>query len=166
MKAITELEQKFSVEKIKQHTFVWTHLQGSRYTWLPFFRWWQPKPGEPPSIADIWKEYSVGIGNRFSIVELTENWEARWKRNEDSIKSEFTRRNKIYKLMNLLIERNSWCAEKALEFLQSEYPMTDKSPSKHLRSSRYFCDWLNKARYDEILTASQSYLSSTTLPLG
>jgi hypothetical protein len=155
MKALTDLEAKFTPEKLRQHSFEWVQIDGM-WTWLPRFRWWKPREGECPSLRDIWREYASGIGGLFSILELTEHWKARWKRNEESIKSEFTRRNKIYKLVSLLMERNGWTAEEALDFLDSRYPLSSKSPSKHLRSSRYFADWLNKSRYDEILKTSMS----------
>ncbi|KAF6764548.1 hypothetical protein DFP72DRAFT_775784, partial [Ephemerocybe angulata] len=70
-----------------------------------------------PTLADIWNEYSVGIGHKFSIIQLNEHWGARWKRDIRSIESEFTRRMKIVKLIESLMKQNGWSSDCALEFL-------------------------------------------------
>ncbi|KAF5310463.1 hypothetical protein D9611_012258 [Ephemerocybe angulata] len=159
MLGISALEEKFSFEQLKYQSFDWVPTDVS-HSWLPRFEWWKPNGGSLPTLADVWKEYSEGIGHRFSILQLNEQWGARWKRDVRSIKSEFTRRMKIVRLIEGLMKQNEWSCDYALEFLSSEYPIAagPGSPS-HLRSSRSFSDWLKDSTSNAVLAASKLYTS-------
>ena len=58
--------------------------------WLPLYDFWRPSPGVPPTVDQIWEEYTEGMGSpkSFSILELTANWGGRWKCNIQKIKTE------------------------------------------------------------------------------
>jgi hypothetical protein len=153
MRAITKLEQRFPAEKLQFHSFEWLGCGGT-HNWVPEFKYWKPRDGSSPSLGDIWREYTLGIGHHFSILELVEVWDAKWKRDQRPIKNEWTRRMKVVRLVEGLVQQNSWDAEIALKFLNSKYPISPSSPQKHLRSSRLFQDWLKDPQKATILAES------------
>ena len=87
MTAISKLEGSFPTEQLKQHNFEWNIKLDE---WLPLYDFWRPSPGVPPTVNQIWEEYTEGMGSpkSFSILELTVNWGGRWKRNIQKIKTE------------------------------------------------------------------------------
>jgi hypothetical protein len=57
-----------------------------------------------------------------------------------------------------LMDGNGWGADDALAFLSAQYPIHEKSASKHLRSSRFFIDWLRPETCDEVVLSSKKYV--------
>ncbi|KAJ3520316.1 hypothetical protein NMY22_g12810 [Coprinellus aureogranulatus] len=69
MQKISDLEARFSEEKLRYHIFEWK-CYGKVLDWYPNFEWCRL-----PSLEDIWKEYAVGSCHRFSLLELESYWE-------------------------------------------------------------------------------------------
>ena len=128
MLGISKLEGLFPMERLKQHNFEWNPKLDE---WLPHYNFWRPSPGVPPTVDQIWEEYTEGIGNprSFSILELTANWGGRWKRNIQKIKTESSKRKKVVDLVQVLLIQPSWDSTKALAFLQEKYPVPSLSSS-------------------------------------
>jgi len=128
MAQISKLESLFPTERLKQHNFEWN---AKRDEWLPFYDFWRPSPGVPPTVDQIWAEYMEGIGNpkSFSILELTANWGGRWKRNIQKIKTESSKRKKVIDLVQALLIQPEWDSTKALVFLREKYPIPSSSSS-------------------------------------
>ena len=129
MTAISKLEGLFPTERLKQHNFEWNMKLDE---WLPLYDFWKPSPGVPPTVDQIWEEYTKGMGSpkSFSILELTANWGGRWKRNIQKIKTESSKRKKIVDLVQALSMQPSWDSTKALAFLQEKYPIPSSSSSQ------------------------------------
>ncbi|KAJ3495160.1 hypothetical protein NMY22_g19973 [Coprinellus aureogranulatus] len=161
MKYITKLEAIFPVEKLKHAEFEWV-CKKKEWMFLPKFEWWAPAKDVAPSIPDIWREWTIGIGHRFSIQELVQEWQALWKRDKNAIKSQWTRRYKLITLIEDLIKQNKgWSPDDAMEFLNTDYPLSPENKDPHFRSSRSFADWMkgDKER-DGVLNASISFVPS------
>ncbi|PPR01886.1 hypothetical protein CVT24_001355 [Panaeolus cyanescens] len=157
MKALNDLERKIKPEKIKCHTFEWID---SAEEWLPEFEtFWKPKnPHQAPTLEEIWKEYTEGMGGRLSIEELNKQWGARWKRNRGAIKVESARRSKVVRLIQKLSNKPEWDAQKALQFLRAEFNISPGSANVHLKSLRNFIEWLQKKEFsaEELIVAASA----------
>lgn len=104
-------------------------------------------------------EHTHGMDGQLSIRELNTVWEARWKRNEQRIKSEGSRRGKVINLIDTLARKPNWNPSLALRFLTERYPIPSKS-APHLKTTRAFIDGLQKAGgnlMSQILDASNHY---------
>ncbi|KAL4257052.1 hypothetical protein AB1N83_013838 [Pleurotus pulmonarius] len=156
LSAIDTLESKFPPDRLKRHAFEW---KVSNNEWLPYYQWWKPNPGTYPSIEQIWTEHELGMDGQLSIRELGMGWDARWKRNKQNIKSEYSRRMKIVNLVRDLAAKPNWNNTIALRFLTAKYPIpTPAIP--HLKSMRAFIEHLQKAGgvfHDEIMNTALSY---------
>ena len=100
-----------------------------------------------PSIDKIWQEYTVGIDGWLLLTLLNEVWGARWKRNINSVKVEYSRRQKVVKLINELSNRMSssgWTADDILAHLRNHFPIDPQSTFRHLHTSWAFMDYLQK----------------------
>jgi len=129
MNGILKLETLFPAERLKRHNFEWNVKLDE---WLPFYEFWKPSPGVPPTIDQIWEEHMEGIGSprSFSILELTANWGGRWKRNIQKIKTESSKRKKVVDLVQALSIQPNWDSTKALGFLREKYPVPSSSSSQ------------------------------------
>jgi len=157
MKAISELEAQFPVERLKMHTFEWNSKQNE---WLPIFEeFWKPGGGSPTSIAQIWEEYTTGMGNprSFSIEELTNHWGGRWKRNVQKIKTESSKRKRVVELIQTLSAQTNWTASTALKFLDERYPIPSSSPPFLKNPSAFIAYLQKKPSLQEIMLSASSY---------
>jgi hypothetical protein len=162
--AITELESKYSTERMCRHQFEWVRSSSESQVdeWLPVYSYWRPpNKNSSPSIEEIWKEWAFGMDGHLSVRELTAGWSARWRRNNPAAKTEATRRKKVIMLIEKLSEKPNWSNELALRFLKDRYPIPTLSTS-HLRNTRTFIEHLQKRggnAMEEILADSNSYPS-------
>lgn len=156
IRAIDDLESKFTSDRLKNHLFEW---KVSNSEWLPHYQWWKPNPGSYPSIEQIWTEHELGMDGKLSIRELSLGWDARWKRNKQNIKSEYSRRMKIVGLVQDLAAKPNWNSTKALKFLAKKYHIPT-STTPYLKSMRAFIEHLQKAGgafREEILNSAMTY---------
>ena len=135
MKALYDLESKVLPNTLKTHTFKWD----SRHEdWLPVFNdFWKPSKGGTPSVDEIWKEHSNGIGGHLSITQLKSIWGGRWKCNQKKIKTESARCSKVVELITCLSEQPGWDANRALKFLCNHHEISSSSSVGHLTSRTY-----------------------------
>lgn len=156
LEEIDKLELKFPSERLKHHQFEWKVAINE---WLPYYDWWKPSASTYPSIEQIWTEYELGMDGQLSIRELIAGWDARWKRNKQNIKSEYSRRMKIVNLVQDLQAKPNWNAKTALQFLKARYPVP-ASTAPYLKSMRAFIEHLQKtggSLRDEIFNSATSY---------
>lgn len=165
VRAISDLESKFTPERLRHNSFEWVSRGQNGGEWLPKFdAFWKPSAHGAPSLEDIWRENEEGIDRRFSIKELTEHWGARWKRNTNGIKVESVRRGKIVSLIRRLASQEGWSIEKAFRFLNARYHIPDKSVP-HLKNLRAFTNYLgekNNAGMDEVMRSAVLFTDSAT----
>ena len=157
MKAISELEAQFPTERLKMHTFEWNSKHNE---WLPIFEeFWKPGGGSPTSIAQIWEEYTIGMGNprSFSIEELTNRWCGRWKRNIQKIKTEASKRKRVVELIQTLSAQTNWTASTALKFLDERYPIPSSSLPFLKNLSAFIAHLQKKHSLQEIIVSASSY---------
>jgi hypothetical protein len=102
-----------------------------------------------------------GMDGRLSVHELVAGWDARWRHNNATAKSEATRRKKVITLIERLSAKPNWSNDLALRFLKDRYPIP--SPSiPHLKNIRSFIEYLQKRdgnALEVILADSNSYPS-------
>jgi len=148
--AITELEERFTAERLQKHMFMWTTrrtLEGVANEWLPNFeRFWKPGGRRSVTVEEIWKEYQYGMEGCLSISQLNMGWHARWKRDIQGIKTEYSRHMKIVNVIQALADPKAKLLphpDAALHFLTQTYPIA-KTGLPHLRTTRAFIEWLQK----------------------
>ena len=148
--AIKVLEEKFTAERLRNHRFMWItrkSVDGVVNEWLPQFeKFWKPKGNRSVTIEEIWKEYQFGMDGHLSISQLNLGWNARWKRDIQGIKTEYSRRMKIVNLIQGLTDPKAKLlrhADAALHFLIQTYPIPTSATS-HLKTTRTFIEWLQK----------------------
>lgn len=157
--AIHSLELKYgstAVCHIPCHRFEWRKYPSGVVTeeWLPFYIF---KKGL--TVAEIWTEWTVGLEGCFSVRDLNDGWEARWRRNNAGQKTENARRRKVVALIEALGNQPNWDTSLALRFLNDKYKIPTPSVP-HLRSTRAFIDYLQDKRSDtqsSILAGATSY---------
>jgi len=156
MLGLSKLESLFPAERLKRHNFEWNAKLDE---WLPLYDFWKPSAGVPPTVDQIWEEYTEGIDNpkSLSILELTANWGGHWKRNIQKIKTESSKRKKIVDLVQALSNRPEWDAAKALKFLREKYPIpTSSSSQPFLKNISAFIAYLqtNKNALSDIVQSA------------
>jgi len=80
------------------------------------------------------------------ISQLNVGWHARWKRDIQSIKTEYSRHMKIVTLIQALTDPKAKLlqhTDAALQFLIQTYPIPTPG-STHLKTMRAFIEWLQK----------------------
>ncbi|KAJ7750712.1 hypothetical protein DFH07DRAFT_1034092 [Mycena maculata] len=105
--------------------------------------------------------YLDRMGNRtrgatLSVRELNERWNAKWKRDQQTIKSEFSRRKKVIDLIEKLRSKPNWNLELALRFIREVYE-TDTT----FRTTRAFCDRLQAAKsgfFEAVIQRSNTFV--------
>jgi len=151
--AISALEKRFAPSQLANHAFEWTQTS-KRSEWLPRYSYYLYGTARSPTIEDIWTEYQFGIDGCLSVQQLQAGWEARWRRNNGSLKTESTRRGRVTKLIQLLAGKPNWTTDLALRFLSSQFPIPSPSPAPpYLRSTRAFMDYLKDATYEIVENA-------------
>lgn len=158
LEAIKLLEKRFTPDQLSNHSFEWIQT-GKRDEWLPRYSYYKYGNGKTPTIDDIWNEYQFGMDGCLSIRQLQAGWEARWKRNNGSVKTESSRRGKIIKILQLLAAKSNWTADLALRFLTLRFPIPSPSCS-YLRSTRAFMDYLRDGIIMEIVESAVPPTSS------
>ncbi|PPQ81245.1 hypothetical protein CVT24_009532 [Panaeolus cyanescens] len=157
IKALTALEKHIDQDQLQKHRFEWVDNE-----WLPDFdSFWSPHVGASPSLEEIWKEHNKGIQGRLSIKQLREHWGTRWRRKRGGVKTEEGRRRKVVNLIEKLIAQPGWTEETAFKFMREKYPLSSKSSSIHLKSTRAFIQhYLQRTDIQaekEILEIAQGY---------
>ncbi|KJA13263.1 hypothetical protein HYPSUDRAFT_59993 [Hypholoma sublateritium FD-334 SS-4] len=145
--AITTLESIFPAERLMNHQFDWDEKTS---TWLPKFSFWKPK-SNVLTVDNIWREDRFGIDGLFSIQELNAQWDARWKRNNHSIKQEAYWRKKVVNIIDTLSRKPNWNGTIAFRFLHDVY-------KTQMKTGRTFSDYLTRATTAQIIEASGSYV--------
>lgn len=123
-----------------------------REEWLPRYSFCAATAGN--SIEIVCREYLEGVNGKMSVRDLMERWESRWIRNAENLKTEKSRRKKIWDLVVLLAAKPApWSNSRAIFFLSSQYG----PQSTHKFSHRAFSDWLNKANKASVLEHAASF---------
>lgn len=147
---IQRLELKYNsgaaAHHIPHHRFEWRKYSSGAVTeeWLPFYVF---KKGL--TVAEIWTEWTVGLEGCFSIRDLNDGWDARWRRNNAGQKTENARRRKVVALIEALGNQPDWSTSLALRFLNNKYKIPTPS-APHLRSTRAFIDYLQDKQSDAL----------------
>ncbi|GLB45911.1 hypothetical protein LshimejAT787_3700140 [Lyophyllum shimeji] len=84
--------------------------------WLPHYKY-----KALPAITDIWTEWTVGWEGYIPVRVLEEVWDARWRRNVHSQRTEHGRRKKVISLVTELSEKPNWGVKLALRFIAEKY---------------------------------------------
>ncbi|KIJ57728.1 hypothetical protein HYDPIDRAFT_120401 [Hydnomerulius pinastri MD-312] len=106
-------------------------------------------------ITEIWDEYTGGINGFLAVRDLDERWQARWRRNINTLRTENCRRKKVTGLVETLAKKPNWNVALALRFLRDKY-----ETHLDLKKPRTFCEYLQKAGgkgLKEVLVAADSY---------
>lgn len=99
-----------------------------------------------------------GLNGFLAVRSLEEHWAAKWRRNNDFMKTEMGRRKKVVKLVEKLAEKPNWNVPLALRFLGETY--------KKFMTPRKFCNFLQKtpgpgelSKTEELILAANSFIS-------
>lgn len=104
------------------------------------------------TIVDVWHEFASGLNSFLPVRELEENFGSKWRFNIPKVKTAWSRRSKVYALVEALCKKPRWNIDLALHFLQDTYSST------HTASK--FCAWLQKTdahAHKAVLKHAESY---------
>lgn len=141
----TSLVDRFGVERLLKHGWEW--VSGNYlplYTFQPVTR-----------ITEVWDEYVAGLNGFLAVRDLDERWQARWRRNISTLRTENCRRKKITALVETLARKPNWSVNLALRFLREKY---ETHPD--LKKPRTFCEYLQKGGgtgTKDVLAAAANY---------
>lgn len=118
--AIRSLIRKYGFDRISNQPFEWVQYASGpiKEEWLPIYIY---KKGL--SLRETWEEWSNGLDGQLSVRQLTEGWDARWRRNVQGQKTEASRRRHIVDLITQLSNKSNWTITLALRFLEEKYPI-------------------------------------------
>lgn len=118
--AIRILVDKYGFDRISNQPFEWVQYASGpiKEEWLPIYIY---KKGI--SLRETWEEWSNGLDQQLSVRQLTEGWDARWRRNIQGQKTEASRRRHIVDLVTQLANKSNWTVTLALRFLDEMYPI-------------------------------------------
>jgi hypothetical protein len=126
-----KLAAKFGDARLRGHQWEWVasgdHNSGH---YLPYYAF-QPLS----TVTDIWEEWVSGLNGFLAVRILEEHWAAKWRRNNDFMKTEMGRRKKVVELVERLAEKPNWNVPLALRFLGETYKKFTM-PRKFATSSR------------------------------
>lgn len=106
-------------------------------------------------ITEIWDEYANGLNGFLAVRDLNEHWQARWRRNVNTLRTENCRRKKVTTLVETLARKPNWNSGLALRFLRERY---ENHPD--LKKPRAFCEYLQKGGgigLKEVLVAAGNF---------
>jgi hypothetical protein len=141
----TSLVDRFGVEQLLKHGWEW--VSGDYlplYTFQPVTR-----------ITEVWDEYVAGLNGFLAVRDLDERWQARWRRNISTLRTENCRRKKITALVETLARKPNWSVNLALRFLREKY-----KTHPDLKKPRTFCEYLQKGGgtgTKDVLAAAANY---------
>lgn len=144
------LALQYSEARLRRHQWEWIEKTN---TFLPHYAFQPVK-----KITDIWTEWASGLNGFLSVRELTEGWNAKWKRDLRAIKSEWGRRSKVIGLVEKLAAKPNWNLELALQFIRDVYETDSSFPTV-----RSFCDYLQSSKAnnaDTVFKKSSTWSSS------
>ncbi|GLB45440.1 hypothetical protein LshimejAT787_2201030 [Lyophyllum shimeji] len=133
------LVQRFGETQLRLHFPEWINGE-----WLPHYKY-----KALPAITDIWTEWTVGWEGYIPVRVLEEVWDARWRRNVHSQRTEHGRRKKVISLVTELSEKPNWGVKLALRFIAEKYEPRYKP--------RAFIDYLTSENRASVITAAASY---------
>ncbi len=139
--SIHDLLGKYGNAPISKHQFEWTRYATGRVTeeWLPIYVY-----RKGLSVREMWQEWADRLDGSFSVRQLCENWDARWRRNVQGQKTEASRRKHVIDLISELSAKAKWSVSLALKFLEEKYPIPGAG---YLASATTFCKELqNKTK--------------------
>lgn len=145
MSAWNVLALKYSLDRLKRHQWDWVEKTETflpKYTFQPVLK-----------ITDVWTEWASGLNGFLSVRELNEGWNAKWKRDNQSIKNEYGRRKKIIDLIQRLVDKPNWNLVLALEFIRDVY-------EPEYRTTRAFCDYIQSTKtggFDAVIQRSHTF---------
>ncbi|KAF9042549.1 hypothetical protein BDZ89DRAFT_1128464 [Hymenopellis radicata] len=151
---IDELVKKFSAETLHHHSFAWDM---ARKDWLVEYSFYVRKSGSA-SVDDVWREHMFGMCGQLSIQQISVQWGTRWRRNNDGLKSEQSRRKKITDTISALINMKRWSDDKAVKFIEDAFTRSHGSAPT---SARAVHDWMIKKK--EKVTHQRLVLASAGL---
>ncbi|KAJ7749846.1 hypothetical protein DFH07DRAFT_961631 [Mycena maculata] len=143
------LSLRYTDARLRRHTWDWIEAMNS---FLPKYDFQPVK-----KITDIWTEWATGLNGFLSIRELEEGWNSRWKRDSRKIKSEWSRRSKVIKLIEGLQKKPNWNLELALRFIRETYEM-----DRQFNTVRKFCDYIQSSKtggLDAVFTKSCTFVN-------
>lgn len=141
----TSLVDRFGVEQLLKHSWEW--VSGDYlplYTFQPVNR-----------ITEVWDEHAAGLNGFLAVRDLDERWQARWRRNINTLRTENCRQKKITALVETLARKPNWNVNLALRFLCERY---ETHPD--LKKPCVFCEYLQKrggSGNKEVLAAAANY---------
>jgi hypothetical protein len=139
------LTDRFSIERLQAHGWEWVSGE-----FLPIYAF-QPIT----RITEIWDEHAAGLNGFLAVRDLDERWQARWRRNVNTLRMENCRRKKVVTLVETLARKPNWSVNLALRFLRDKY---ETHPD--LKKPRMFCEYLQKgggSGMKNVLVVAQNY---------
>ena len=139
------LTVRFSAEQLHKHCWEWVSGE-----FLPIYAF-QPIT----RITQIWDEHVAGLNGFLAVRDLEEHWQARWRRNVNTLRTENCRRKKVVALVETLAQKPNWSVDLALRFLRDKY---ETHPD--LKKPRAFCEYLQKGGgrgMKDVLVVAQNY---------
>ncbi|OAX36863.1 hypothetical protein K503DRAFT_867272 [Rhizopogon vinicolor AM-OR11-026] len=106
-------------------------------------------------ITEIWDEHAAGLNGYLAVRDLDERWQARWRRNVNTLRTENCQRKKVAALVKTLTRKPNWSVNLALQFLRDKY---ETHPD--FKKPRTFCDYLQKgggSSMKDVLIVAQNY---------
>lgn len=143
------LALRYSETRLRRHQWEWIPKTNS---FLPHYTF-QPVP----KITDIWIEWASGLNGFLSVRELNEGWNAKWKRDAQRIKSEYSRRKKVIDLIDRLQSKPNWNLELALRFIREVY-----EAGSEFKTTRALCEYLQSSKtggFDAVIQRSNSFVN-------
>ncbi|KAJ7060174.1 hypothetical protein C8F01DRAFT_1084569 [Mycena amicta] len=111
------LGAKFPDARLRAHRWEWLTGGPKANSYLPYYEYREPLK----TICDVWQEYAEGFNGHLSTQQLGQEWGARWRRNQQTLRNQHTRRSKIVTLVNELSVERKWSTERVLRFLREAY---------------------------------------------
>ncbi len=152
--AMDSLQKRYGYDKVGNHAWEWIQRVGAPAEYLPIYAY-----KKPATLRGYWDEWTVGLDGHLSIRELNEGWDARWRRNKSGLKTDNSRYNKVYDLIDKLRSRDNWTMELVWRFLDDRFPIPTQGV-RHLATTRSFIDYLQRKDglgMNDVLSAANTY---------
>ncbi|KAK7026033.1 hypothetical protein VNI00_015760 [Paramarasmius palmivorus] len=145
---MVSIEKRLGADKVRQHSWYWDVQQED---WSPR---WRIELGI--SRDEMCTEYYTGLNSAIPIKDLDERWRHHfWGQQQQ--RSEFTRRKRMFRLIDRLKEEKEWTHEKSLQFLRDCYPISREARERHLRTASQFIRWLRDENVETIMARAAEY---------
>lgn len=137
--AWAQLAAKFDEKCLRMHQWEWVSHPNDRSSgsYLPYYTF-QPVL----ALADIWTEWALGRNGYLPVRAMEEHWAAKWRRDQNGLKTEWGRCKLVIQLIERLAAKPNWNLDLALRFIRVTY----EDDGKKKIAIRKFCESLQKKK--------------------